>query len=81
MFVYELLNVDPKTLDDNNQKYNLVEHMPFPTIEFIFNETGIDMVSKVGENEAQATLRYMTKLTMNLIKSSLLGSSIFINSW
>ena len=72
MFVYELLNVNPSTLDDNNQKYNLVEHMPFPTIEFIFNETGIDMVSKVGENEAQATLRYMTKLTMNLIKSSLL---------
>ncbi len=71
MFVKEYLNINPTSLDDSNQKYNKSEHMPFPTLEFIFNETAIDMTSKVGENEAQATLRYITKLTMNMIRSSI----------
>lgn len=67
----DLKNVNPTSLDgDSVYNYNL--HLPIPSREYIIQETGIDLILATGSiQEADATLRFMTKTAMNAIKANL----------
>lgn len=78
MFLYNYYNINVTTLDDETQTYSVKDHMPFPSAEYIFNETGVDMRGSVGENESDSTIRYLTKLTMNTIKSMIMPEARLI---
>jgi len=67
----DLKNVNPTSLDgDSVYNYNL--HLPIPSKEYIIQETGIDLILATGSiQEADATLRFMTKTAMNAIKANL----------
>lgn len=67
----DLKNVNPTTLDGDSV-YNSTLHLPIPTISYIAQETGIDLVVSTGSTtQANATLRFMTKTAMNAIKTNL----------
>ena len=70
MFLDDLLDIDPASLDDDTNVYSLKDHMPMPTFTHVFAETGVDMLAGIGELEAPAVLRYMTRFTMNILKSA-----------
>jgi hypothetical protein len=73
--ITELYGVNPSTLDVNST-YDFTEHMPFPKMDYVRAETGVDMVIGVGgSTQANATLRYLTKLMMNVIKDSIMPVS------
>ena len=69
MFVQTLKDIVPSSLDDDTNEYNITDHLPYPTFPYVEKETGIDMLGGIGEREALPTLRYMTKFTMNTLKS------------
>lgn len=69
MFVETYREIDVTSLDDETNTYSLKDHMPLPTIEYIFNQTGIDMRLGVGDDTVDQVLLYITKFTMNTIKS------------
>ena len=69
MFIDDLRYIDPTSLDDDTNVYDIKIHMPIPTFTHIFSETGVDMLQGIGELEATPVLRYMTRFTMNIIKS------------
>lgn len=67
----DLKNINPTTLDGDSV-YNFTLHLPIPTITYIAQETGIDLVVSTGSTtQANATLRFMTKTAMNAIKTNL----------
>lgn len=67
----DLTNINPTTLDGDSV-YNFDLHLPIPTISYILQETGIDLVISTGSTtQANATLRFMTKTAMNAIKTNL----------
>jgi len=67
----DLKNINPTTLDGDSV-YNYDLHLPIPTISYIAQETGIDLVVSTGSTtQANATLRFMTKTAMNAIKTNL----------
>ena len=67
----DLKNINPTTLDGDSV-YNYSLHLPIPTISYIAQETGIDLVVSTGSTtQANATLRFMTKTAMNAIKTNL----------
>lgn len=48
-------------IKDNNSIYDVNTHTPYPTIDFIRQQTGEDMIVLVGnELKAQATIRQIT---------------------
>lgn len=71
----DLKNVNPTSLDgDSVYDYNL--HIPIPTKEYILKETGIDLTLATGSiQEADATLRFMTKTAINAIKANLTSNA------
>lgn len=69
MFINELIDVNPASLDDDTNAYSMKDHLPIPTFTHVFDETGIDMLMGIGELEATPVLKYMTKFTMNILKS------------
>lgn len=67
----DLTAINPTTLDGDSV-YNFTLHLPIPTISYILQETGIDLVVSTGStSQANATLRFMTKTAMNAIKTNL----------
>ncbi len=73
--IIDLYDVNPSSLDGNSV-YDFNEHMPFPKIDYVRNETGVDMVVGIGgSTQANATLRFLTKLMMNVIKDSIMPVS------
>lgn len=66
--ITDLYNVNPSDLDLTTSTYDYNEHLPFPTLEHIRKETAVDMVQGTGSTDvAKATVRYLTKLTANII--------------
>jgi len=69
--IQELLNVNPSTLDTISE-YDYTEHLPFPKLNYVEQETGVNLIEKTRSDEqAKATLRYITKLTRDLIYSKI----------
>lgn len=68
----ELKHVNPDTLNgQSTYDYNL--HLPIPTFSYIRQETGIDLILATGsEQEASATLKFITRTAMNAIKANLI---------
>lgn len=67
-----LKDINPSTLDGQSV-YQYDIHLPIPTYSFIRQETGIDLIVATGsEQEAQATLRFLTRTAMNAIKTNLI---------
>jgi hypothetical protein len=66
-----LKTVNPSDLDGNSvYDYNL--HLPLPTKTYILQETGIDLTLATGsESEADATIRFISKTAMAVIKDNL----------
>jgi len=69
MFIDSLLDIVPSSLDDDTNTYEVKSHMPYPSFEHVFAETGVDMQLGIGELSATPVLKYMTKFTMNILKS------------
>ena len=66
--ITELLSVNPTDLDGTTSTYDYEEHMPFPTLDYIKQQINIDMVDGTGSTlNAQATVRYMSKIVLNII--------------
>jgi hypothetical protein len=63
----EFLDVNPSNLDGESI-YDYNEHLPFPTLNYIEKETGINLMTAIkSEQETYAFVRMMTKLTRDLI--------------
>lgn len=69
MNLEELRYVEPSELDDETNQYDVRAHMPIPTIDHVYQMTGVDVSKKGDEVEAKATVKYITALTMNSIKA------------
>lgn len=68
----DLLNVNPTNLDGTSSIYNYDEHMPFPTLDYIKKQINIDMSEGTGGTlNAEATVRYMSKIILNIIYDSI----------
>lgn len=65
--INELLVVNPTTLDINSE-YDMAEHTPFPKLNYIAKETGVDLIlATKSEENAKATLRMLTKLVRDIL--------------
>jgi hypothetical protein len=69
--MHELKLVNPTSLDGNSV-YDFELHLPIPTKSFIQREIGIDLTLATGsEIQADATLRFLSITTMNVIKNNI----------
>lgn len=70
-YMQQLELVNPVSLNgDSVYDFNL--HLPLPTKSFIQREIGIDLTLATGsEEQADATVRFLTITTMNVIKNNL----------
>lgn len=67
---------NPEELNGSSSVYDFELHMPIPTIGFIRQETGEDLVILSGtETKAKAHIRNITKLAMSYILSDKLTST------
>lgn len=63
--------MNPTQLDGTTSKYDYNLHMPIPTLSFIADETGENMVINTGsEQKARALVKKYTKIAFNLIMST-----------
>ena len=56
-------------LDDETNTYSTKYHLPLPSLDHVFNETGVDMRIGVGDDSVDQILLYITKFTMNTLKT------------
>lgn len=60
---------NPSDLDGLNSKYDYDLHLPIPTVDFIKQETGEDLILLAGnETKAKAFLRQIANFTMSFVK-------------
>ena len=65
----ELYSVNPTDLNIGQSVYDTQEHIPFPTLDYIKLETGIDVTEGSGDSvKATALVRFISKTAMGYIK-------------
>lgn len=70
VFMIDLKLVNPISLNGDSV-YDFDLHLPIPTKSFILREVGVDLTLATGnEQQADATLRFLSKTVMNVIKDN-----------
>lgn len=70
-YMTDLKHVNPVSLNGDSV-YDFDLHLPIPTKSFVLREVGIDLTLATGnEQQADATLRFLSKTVMNVIKNNI----------
>lgn len=70
-YMTDLKSVNPISLNGDSV-YDFDLHLPIPTKSFVLCEVGIDLTLATGsEQQADATLRFLSKTVMNVIKNNI----------